>query len=356
MLAAGAMALVGVTFQTPAGASLSFTATAIGDGLRLTMTVPNGPGTDQPIDGGGPTAQALVSSSGASKAFASFPYPGEIAVTTPGLLAAVGVPGVPQYPAYQGSDYPSVPNGHFEAPGYRLDASSEASGSKGEAAAGAPDGRGGSVRSAAAVVPQADGSVVATGEFVASNLHAGDVVVGEGASRASVAYGDDGVPRRSSQFTVTGLSVGGVLVALGPEGLSLGDHHSAIPAASSVLTPLGGSGVKLEYLQPEETEHGIISAGLRITLPGSPATGGGALTVVLGRASAAVNGVALSADAATGAAPDVPVMSPEDSSTAPAAPGGSDPAPAVEDRSGLSTTAPASAFPLSGAGGADASL
>ncbi|HEV7863892.1 MAG TPA: hypothetical protein VGR20_14365, partial [Acidimicrobiia bacterium] len=48
---------------------------------------------------------------------------------------------------------------------------------------------------------------------------------------------------------------------------------------------------------------------------------------------------------------------PEESSPAPAGLGGSDPAAAVEDRSGLSTTAvPVAAFPLSGTGGADASL
>ena len=134
----------------------AFTATAAADGARFAMTVPNAPGTNTPIDGGGPSAQATVSSIGASQAFASLPYPGDLPVRLPGLLAGVGVPGVPQYPFYAASDHPTAPDASLEAPGYSLRAASREDRSSAEAAGQAPDGNPASYRAGAAVGPAGD--------------------------------------------------------------------------------------------------------------------------------------------------------------------------------------------------------
>ena len=64
----------------------------------------------------GPVAQANVDTTGKATGFGSLPYPGENAVTAPGLLTfATGVP-VPGYPFYARADHPVTPSCRGEGP------------------------------------------------------------------------------------------------------------------------------------------------------------------------------------------------------------------------------------------------
>ena len=61
------------------------------------------------VDLGAPTAQATVDGFGTSRAFASYPYPGDTVVAGPGLLKGNGAPPqIPDYPLIVQTSYPSA--------------------------------------------------------------------------------------------------------------------------------------------------------------------------------------------------------------------------------------------------------
>jgi hypothetical protein len=271
------------------GAAPAFSATAAADGVRFSMTVPNAPGTSTPIDGGGPSAQAAVSSLGASQAFASLPYPGDLPVRLPGLLAGVGVAGVPQYPFYAASDHPTAPDARLEAPGYLLSAMSREDRSAAKAAGQGPDGTPVSYRSTASVGPVGDGTVVAAADSLARNLRIGDLVIGEAASHARVRLAGAGQIERSAAFELTGVSIAGTAVHIGEGGVTISGTSTPLPGDHGLLAALAQGGIGVAYLAPLETAHGIVAGGLRITVTGTApdgTQGTGALT--LGRAAASV--------------------------------------------------------------------
>ena len=81
-------------------------------------------------------AQANVDTTGKATGFGSLPYPGENAVTAPGLLTfATGVP-VPGYPFYARADYPVTPSSEVKDPGgaYALKATADQGKASGSAA------------------------------------------------------------------------------------------------------------------------------------------------------------------------------------------------------------------------------
>jgi hypothetical protein len=276
----------------PAGAAPAYTAIAAADGARLTFLVPNGPGTDTPIDGGGPSAQATVSSSGDSQAFASLPYPGEVAVTAPGLLAAVGVAGVPQYPLYAASAHPTAPEAVTEAPGYRLEAASTEGRSTGTASAGQAE-QGPWFLARASIAPADGDSVVAGSESTARELRAGPLVIGQATATARVTQDGKAGVHRTSSFDMTGAAIGETAVTIGPDGFRLAGSNTPLPAGDPLLKPLADNGLTVRYLAPIETERGIVSAGLSISALGRLPDGqAGTVTLTLGRATASIAGAA----------------------------------------------------------------
>ena len=89
---------------------------ASASGMRATYTVPDYVVVAEFFDGGGPVAQANVDTTGKATGFGSLPYPGENAVTAPGLLTfATGVP-VPGYPFYVRADHPVTPSAEVKDP------------------------------------------------------------------------------------------------------------------------------------------------------------------------------------------------------------------------------------------------
>ena len=138
---AGVVGVASLTVpMSPAGAeSLRYQAGAAADGARLSVTIPGATVVDQVIDGGGPTAEAAVSSLGGSSALAAQPYPGELAIIGPGLGASlIGAPQPPAYPFVAASRYPSAPEQSVEPnPGYSLVARSTESTSEASARSGA---------------------------------------------------------------------------------------------------------------------------------------------------------------------------------------------------------------------------
>jgi hypothetical protein len=276
-----------------AAAGPSFTATAAANGTRTSVVIPNGPVTDSPVDGGGPTAQAQLDSVGGSKAFAALPYPGDTAVTLPGTLAGLGVPGVPSYPFYVQSAVGVTPKADVSQSGYQLHAASDGQKSESAATFGeASNGASAGSQSTASAKLADDGSVTATAAAATNGAAVSALKLGSVVSTATVRLKPDGSLQRSSSLAVTGLSVGGVAVGFGPSGFTLAGTTVPFPNADQLTGLLSAQHTTLTYVQPASTKSGVVAPALKITtvqtVPGqNPAT----ITLTMGGATASIDGV-----------------------------------------------------------------
>ena len=191
------------------GGALAFRASAEAAAVRMTMTVANGPGTNDPIDVPGPISHAAVNSLGSSSAFASFPYPGDAGVTVPGLLPAVvpGAPSMPPYPFYAKSEYPIVPKAGQAAGAVNLSAESTQTASKATGSAGPKEDGPGSMSSEASVAEVGE-SAVAKSKAVVAAFAAGPLTLGRVVSTASVTLLADGTLQRTSSLELSGVRIG----------------------------------------------------------------------------------------------------------------------------------------------------
>ena len=273
----------------------AFTATAAADGTRMTVTIRNAPLTDSPVDGGGPSAQAQLDSTGTSTAFASAPYPGDTAINLPGTAAGFGVPGVPSYPFFLQSSYPLSPQGSVNQGPYRLTTKSDPQQSQGDALVGADsNGASAAMHSIASTVVADDGSVTATAKAISQALTVGALRLGSVTSTASLHLKTDGTLERATSLDITGISVGGVSVGLGPKGFTVAGTTIPFPNGDQLTSLLAAQKTAISYIQPVKTDHGEVAPALQITtvqnVPGqNPAN----VVLVVGRASASIEGVAV---------------------------------------------------------------
>jgi hypothetical protein len=283
----------------PAGADgngdLAFRATAEAAAVRMTMTVANGPGTNDPIDVPGPISHAAVNSLGSSSAFASFPYPGDAGVTVPGLIPAVvpGAPSLPPYPFYAKSEHPIVPKAQQAAGAVNLSAESTQTASKAAGSAG-PQGDGPGSMSSEASVAEMNETAVATSKAVVAAFSAGPLTLGRVVSTASVTLLADGTLQRKSGLELSGIRIGDQTVGLSSSGFVAPGSGVPFPAGAQdqLSTALAGGGMTVEFLPERQTDDGIVSAGLRVRQERDMPNGRDALTWVIGQATAsAVGGV-----------------------------------------------------------------
>src|SRR5581483_1835738 len=101
LLPASYLAVTGLTVSPAEAFAGTFSATAWADAVRYSFIVPSAPGSSTVTDVGGPSTQARLDALGDSRAFASFPYPGDLIVTLPGLFRGLsGIPLPGEYPFY----------------------------------------------------------------------------------------------------------------------------------------------------------------------------------------------------------------------------------------------------------------
>ena len=281
----------------PAGADgsgdLAFRATAEAAAVRMTMTVANGPGTNDPVDVPGPISHAAVNSLGSSSAFASFPYPGDAGVTVPGLLPAVvpGAPSMPPYPFYAKSEYPIVPKAGQAAGAVNLSAESTQTASKATGSAGPQQDGPGSMSSEASVAEVGD-RALATSKAVVAAFAAGPLTLGRVVSTASVTLLADGTLQRSSSLELSGVRIGDQTVGLSSNGFTAPGSGVPFPAGAQdqLRSALAGGGMTVEFLPERQTDDGVVSAGLRIRQERDMPNGHDALTWVIGQATASAVG------------------------------------------------------------------
>lgn len=328
-----ASAALGLSGNAGAAEQLRFSATATADAGRLQFSVPGASVSDQIIDGGGPVAQADLDSLGANRAFASQPYPGELGVIGPGIVASlVGAPQPPAYPFIAASRYPGDSEQVVEpGPGYRLAAKSDATSSEATAATGGAQGENRVFASEAhARVARADDLVSAEATNRFEGITVGPLSIASVTSAATVSRAPNADPERNSSLQVHGVTVNGQPVGFSDKGFVTGETATPLPPSDPFLSAVEQDGVFVTYLKPHQTSSGIVAPGLRITavraIPGAGHTA--TISLTLGRASASVESStesiglpsdeAVSAPGAGQAASPVPADSP--AATTPADP------------------------------------
>ena len=310
---AGVVGIVGLTVpMSPAGAeSLRYQASAGADGARLSVNIPGATVVDQVIDGGGPTAQAAVSSLGGSSALAAQPYPGELAIIGPGLGASlIGAPQPPAYPFVAASRYPSAPEQSAEPnPGYSLVARSTESASEASARSGsASEASKRFLTQATATVKADPEQVVAEASNRVEALTLGPLSIASAVSSARVVGKPNGDPERASSLVVNGVTIAGQAVGFTDAGFVTPGGATPLPSSDPLLKALSSAGVAVTYLKPETTPTGVVAPGLQIVttqaVPGRTAT----ISLTLGRASAnaqaSTEAVELPADVPVAASPE----------------------------------------------------
>jgi hypothetical protein len=261
----------------------------------MTVTIRNAPLTDAPVDGGGPSAQAQLDSSGTSTAFASAPYPGDTVVNLPGTAAGFGVPGVPSYPFFLQSSYPLSPQGAVNQGPYRLTVKSDPKQSQADALVGTNgNGTSADLRSTASTAVADDGSVTATAKSVSQALDLGVLRLGSVTSTAVVHLKTDGTLERTTSLDITAISVAGLSVGFGPKGFTVAGTTVPFPSGDQLTSLLAAEQTTISYIHPVATAHGEVAPALQITTVQSvPGQNPAYVTLTVGRALASIEGVAV---------------------------------------------------------------
>jgi hypothetical protein len=279
-----------------ASAAPTYSAVASAEGLRASVLAQNGPVTNTPIDFGGPVAQSTVDSLGVSRSFASHPYPGELPVSGPGLVAGVsgGALNLPTYPWYVNAEHPAVPERSYDQGGVHLTAKAAERASSAAATSGAKSDQATAGFAGASAVTEAtpDGAVRSSATSELSGVAVGPLVIGRLLASAETTRDPGGTVVKHADLTGTGLTVGGISVVVTPKGLAVGDTRLPAADTAAVQRTLDEAGMKVRYLAGREDATGVVSPALEIsyTRPiDSPVTRGGVI-IVFGAAAARVDG------------------------------------------------------------------
>ena len=328
--------------------SASYEGVASAEGVRISFGAPGFVAVETFIDGGGPIAQSVIDGLGNSQAFASFPYPGDLAVSGPGLVAGLtGLPSPPPYPFYVASSHPTVPQSKLTQPGYELAAKSLESESEASVMTGGAPGGSASASSIGSTVTRAatsrdarTGVVTAEASGMADIVNIGGVLrIGQVVSLAKVTRNPGTEPIREASFVINGMTIAGQTVGFSDQGFTFGGATTPIPQDNPLLEALKQARITVRYLARADNPDGVVSPGLVITQ--EQATPGGPTMVtryVFGQmaASAMVSGgstsIGQSLPLVSEASADVQVNTPP---VEPTVPSGTDQAasPAVTDDS-----------------------
>jgi hypothetical protein len=265
------------------GQPSSYEAVASAEGFRFSWGAPGFVAVDTFIDGGGPVSQSVIDGLGNSRAFASLPYPGDLAISGPGLLAGLtGLPSPPPYPFYVSSSHPTTPEAKVGQPGYELAATSAESTSKGSTMTGGGSGSeanassiGKTVTGAETSRDAASGVVTAVATGTADVINIGGVLrIGQVDAKAKVTRGPGSEPTREASFAINGVTIAGQTVGFSEKGFTLGGTNTPIPPGNPLLEALKQAKITVAYLSRIDNQDGVVSPGLVIrheqATPGGP--------------------------------------------------------------------------------------
>jgi hypothetical protein len=261
----------------------SYEAVASAEGFRFSFGAPGFVAVDTFIDGGGPVSQSVIDGLGNSRAFASLPYPGDLAITGPGLVAGLtGLPSPPPYPFYVSSSHPTTPEGKMAQPGYELHANSAESSSKASTMTGGGQGDGQTGSSIGKTITVADtsrdagtGAVTAVATGTADVINIGGVLrIGQVDAKAKVSRTPGADPTREANFVINGVSIAGQAVGFSDKGFTFAGTNVPIPAGNPLTEALKQAKISVQYLARVDNPDGVVSPGLVIkqeqATPGGP--------------------------------------------------------------------------------------
>jgi hypothetical protein len=300
----------------------SFNGSASAIAARMTLTAPGATVTDTPVDGGGPTAQAVATSIGAAQGYAAFPDPGALLVSAPGLasgLLAAGAGGLPPLPIGSLPDYPFAvssdptanPDVKVGSGPYFLEASSRQGRASAHSATGVETGFAGlgTADSKASVGPAEDGSaVVASAISEVSGISIGPLKIGDVLATATQTIASDGTVTPRSDLSIAGMYVGNSPVKVGPQGFNAAGQTHELDMNSGLADLLKASGITVSIVPAAHYDASgtVISPALQISFPFAmpieiPNVGqySGTVTMTIGSAVAQMTGAG---SGATGAA------------------------------------------------------
>jgi hypothetical protein len=282
-----------------------FAAVAFAQGLRGQLFVPNGPLTDNVLDAGGPAALASLDSVGDSRAYGSFPSPGEDAAAIPGVARGlVNAPVPPDYPLFVSSSYPGAPKQEVGSGAFHLVSESGEASSSAAANSGVGGGDAGAVAVARsqAMTEQVGGRVLSNAVSDISEFQMGPLRIGEVISSARVLLSPDGQLMKTGQTRIVGSEVNGKPVVISGEGVSHGDTPIPGTSPGPIADALTGTGITLQVVPPDDTATGITAPAIRLI---KHLDSGESITLTLGLASASISSPSGSVGSPTvGASPE----------------------------------------------------
>lgn len=286
----GIGALASTAYAGPAataGGSPGFLGVAAADGVRVNVLIEHFLVVSNVVDVGGPAAQALVNAFGDSKAYAAYPYPGEIVLTAHGLSQGAA----PEYPLIAESSNPTRPSGDVSQGPYDLKASSRDETSSAIAAATADGGPvvAGHTRSTASTVHDPlSGTVTSESDATLEGLSfAGVLSFGRVHSHVRVVGSPGAKPVRTSNTQVADVTVAGQQVALTDKGLVLPGTTVPLPADSTANAALAAAGITVHYLAGYSSGPTAVAPGVAVSVVQDvPGAGRTTVTYTLGQVSA----------------------------------------------------------------------
>jgi hypothetical protein len=257
------------------GEARSLVGVASASGMRATYTVPDYVVVAEFFDGGGPVAQANVDTTGKATGFGSLPYPGENAVTAPGLLTfATGVP-VPGYPFYARADHPVTPSSEVKDPSgsYTLRAVAD----QGKASGSASFLFGGAespvTRSSADSTGVLDGSgkltMTAVGVTQGLSFANGTLKISSVTSKSVTTFDPGSAkPVTKTELLVEGAKVGDQPVTIDRDGVHPSGQTVPVPVGTgsdSINQALSQAGITVKTIAGNDVEGGQAGDMLQVT-------------------------------------------------------------------------------------------
>jgi hypothetical protein len=247
-------------------------------------SVPDQFAVSQFIDGGGPVAQVSVDSTGKAIGFGSLPYPGENAVTAPGVLTlATGAP-IPAYPFYAEASYPVTPSAEVKDPSGSYILTAKAEQQKADALAAVNFG--GPEKPVSRVVSSASGNIDPSGAKVTAvsigegfSFGDGMLTIASGTSRSVTTYAAGAAkPETTSELLIVGAKVGDQAVTIGPDGVQPFGQSFKYPGGADQLNQaLAAAGITVRTLSLQKGEGGATTDALQVIvkhpIPGASVQG-----------------------------------------------------------------------------------
>jgi hypothetical protein len=271
------LAVTGLATGSKAGAdsgARSLVGVASASGMRATYTVPDYVVVSEFFDGGGPVAQANVDTTGKATGFGSLPYPGENAVTAPGLLTfATGVP-VPGYPFYARADYPVTPSSEVKDPSgtYALRAAADQGKAEG-AASFLFGGQNPVSRASSDATGVLDGggrlTMTAVGVTEGLSFSNGTLKISSVTSKSVTTYEPGSAkPATKTDLVIQGAKVGDQPVTIDRDGVHPSGQTVPVPigaGSDSINQALGQAGITVRTIAGTAVEGGGAGEVLEVT-------------------------------------------------------------------------------------------